>query len=90
MAVRPHSYFAICPRGLEAALVAELQGLGARDSRAENGGVAFTGSRELGYAANLHSRLASRVLRQVARRGYTEEQHLYDATQEVRWHGGHS
>ena len=86
MATRPHSYFAICPRGLEAALVAELQGLGARDARAENGGVAFAGSRELGYAANLHSRLASRILRQVARRGYTGEQHLYDATQEVRWH----
>jgi putative N6-adenine-specific DNA methylase len=86
MATRPHSYFAICPRGLEAALVAELQGLGAQDARAENGGVAFTGSRELGYAANLHSRLASRILRQVVRRGYTGEQHLYDATQEVRWH----
>ncbi len=41
--------------------------------------------RELGYAANLHSRLASRILWQVARRGYTTEQHLYDATQEVRW-----
>jgi putative N6-adenine-specific DNA methylase len=85
MAARPYSYFAICPRGLEAALVAELQSLGARESRAENGGVAFSGSRELGYSANLHSRLASRILRQVARRGYTGEQHLYDATQEVRW-----
>jgi putative N6-adenine-specific DNA methylase len=85
MAARPYSYFAISPRGLEAALVAELQSLGARESRAENGGVAFSGSRELGYSANLHSRLASRILRQVARRGYTGEQHLYDATQEVRW-----
>ena len=36
-------------------------------------------------AANLHSRIASRILWQVGRRGYITEQHLYDATQEVRW-----
>ena len=42
-------------------------------------------TRETGYAVNLHSRIASRVLWQVGRRGYTNEQHLYDATQEVRW-----
>ncbi|HTN48525.1 MAG TPA: THUMP domain-containing protein, partial [Burkholderiaceae bacterium] len=86
MAARSHAYFAICPRGLEPALVAELQALGAAEARAESGGVAFAGSPEVGYAANLHSRLASRILRQVARRGYANEQHLYDATQEVRWH----
>ena len=85
MAARQQSYFAICPRGLEAALADELQALGARDVRPDNGGASFSGTRELGYAANLHSRLASRILWQVARRGYTTEQHLYDATQEVRW-----
>src|SRR4029450_11528980 len=85
MATRQPSHFAICPRGLEAALADELQALGARDVRPESGGAAFSGAREIGYAANLHSRLASRILLQVARRGYTTEQHLYDATQEVRW-----
>jgi putative N6-adenine-specific DNA methylase len=85
MAARPESYFAVCPRGLEAALADELEALGASSIRPENGGVAFAGAVATGYAANLHSRLASRVLWQVGRRGYTHEQHLYDATQEVRW-----
>jgi putative N6-adenine-specific DNA methylase len=85
MTSRRHSYFAVCPGGLEAALAYELDALGAREVREEGGGVAFSGTRELGYAVNLHSRIASRVLWQVGRRGYTNEQHLYDATQEVRW-----
>jgi putative N6-adenine-specific DNA methylase len=85
MTTRLQPYFAVCPGGLEAALADELDSLGARDVREEGGGVAFNGTRELGYAVNLHSRIASRVLWQVGRRGYTTEQHLYDATQEVRW-----
>jgi putative N6-adenine-specific DNA methylase len=85
MTSRLQSYFAVCPGGLEAALADELDALGAREVREEGGGVAFGGTRELGYAVNLHSRIASRVLWQVGRRGYTNEQHLYDATQEVRW-----
>jgi putative N6-adenine-specific DNA methylase len=85
MTSRLQPYFAVCPGGLEAALADELDALGAREVREEGGGVAFNGTRELGYAVNLHSRIASRVLWQVGRRGYTTEQHLYDATQEVRW-----
>jgi len=85
MISRLQPYFAVCPGGLEAALADELDALGAREVREEGGGVAFNGTRELGYAVNLHSRIASRVLWQVGRRGYTTEQHLYDATQEVRW-----
>lgn len=84
-AARVHTYFAVCPRGLEAALADELEAVGAESIRAENGGVAFAGTLATGYAANLHSRIASRVLWQVGRRGYVTEQHLYDATQEVRW-----
>lgn len=85
MTSRLHNYFAVCPRGLEAALADELNALAAQSVRAETGGVAFAGSQETGYAANLYSRIASRVLWQVGRRGYTNEQHLYDATQEIRW-----
>jgi putative N6-adenine-specific DNA methylase len=79
------SFFAVCPRGLEAALSDELLARGAKSLRAEAGGVAFNGTLAVGYAANLHSRIASRILWQVGRRGYLTEQHLYDATQEVRW-----
>jgi putative N6-adenine-specific DNA methylase len=85
MTARLHNYFAVCPRGLEAALADELESLDAQSMRTESGGVAFSGSQETGYAANLHSRIASRILWQVGRRGYTTDQHLYDATQEVRW-----
>ncbi|MEP6608148.1 MAG: THUMP domain-containing protein [Burkholderiaceae bacterium] len=79
------SFFAVCPRGLEAALADELRILGAAGLRTEAGGVAFTGALPVAYAANLHSRIASRLLWQVGRRGYLNEQHLYEATQEVRW-----
>ena len=62
MTSRLQPYFAVCPGGLGGALADELGALGARETREESGGVAFNGTRELGYAANLHSRIASRVL----------------------------
>jgi len=83
--LKPQTFFAVCPRGLEPVLAGELQHTGATEIRTESGGVGFTGTLKTGYAANLHSRIASRVLWQVGRRGYRNEQHLYDATQEVRW-----
>lgn len=79
------TFFAVCPRGLEGVLSDELRALGADGVRSEAGGVAFIGTLSVAYSANLHSRIASRVLWQVGRRGYRTEQHLYDATQEVRW-----
>lgn len=83
--MKPQTFFAVCPRGLEPVLAGELQHTGATEIRTESGGVGFAGTLKTGYAANLHSRIASRVLWQVGRRGYRNEQHLYDATQEVRW-----
>jgi putative N6-adenine-specific DNA methylase len=83
--LKPQNFFAVCPRGLEPVLADELQRSGATAIRSESGGVGFTGTMKTGYAVNLHSRVASRVLWQVGRRGYRNEQHLYDATQEVRW-----
>jgi len=63
-----HRFFAICPRGLDAPLASELQSLGATHLAPEAGGVGFAGTLAIGYAANLHSRLASRVLWQMGRR----------------------
>jgi putative N6-adenine-specific DNA methylase len=83
--LKPQTFFAVCPRGLEPVLADELRQVGAAEVRTESGGVGFAGTLKTGYAANLHSRIASRVLWQVGRRGYRNEQHLYDATQEVRW-----
>ena len=78
-------FFATCPRGLEAALATELTALGARDTRATDGGVAFDGKRSLVYVVNLWSRMASRVLWQVGFSRYREQQDVYDAALRINW-----
>jgi len=80
-----HRYFAICPRGLERLLADELRALGASHLAPENGGVGFAADLATGYAANLHSRIASRVLRQVGRRPYANEDDVYEAAFAVDW-----
>lgn len=78
-------FFATSPRGLEALLSAELAALGAREVTQLPGGVAFRGDWGVCYAANLWSRLASRVLWRVAEFGYASENDLYAAAREVDW-----
>ena len=56
------SWFATCPKGVEALLAAELAALGARNTRETVAGVYFTGPRALAYRACLWSRLANRIL----------------------------
>jgi putative N6-adenine-specific DNA methylase len=79
------AFFAICPRGLENALAEELGECGADDKVAEAGGVAFSGSLRTAYAANLHSRLASRILWRVLRTSYADEDDVYTAAHSVAW-----
>jgi 23S rRNA (guanine2445-N2)-methyltransferase len=78
-------FFATAPRGLEALLASELASLGARDAAAVPGGVAFAGGWKVCYAANLWSRLASRVLWRVAEFDYAGEGDLYEAARKVDW-----
>jgi putative N6-adenine-specific DNA methylase len=78
-------FFAPCPRGLEALAAGELARLGAHAPRAVPGGVAFAGSLETCYRANLWSRLASRVLWRVAQFPYADEDSLYEAARAVDW-----
>jgi hypothetical protein len=59
-------YFATCPRGLEA-LLAEDLAAGGKDVAAVPGGASCNGNLETGYRINLESRIATRVLLQVAR-----------------------
>jgi putative N6-adenine-specific DNA methylase len=79
------SFFAPCPRGLEAPLAAELTALGATYIGPVDGGVAFAGPLELAYRANLESRLASRVLWRVAHGGYRSEDDLYALVLRQDW-----
>ena len=80
-----HAFFAICPRGLEPLLADELRVAGAQQVAAESGGVSFSGPLAVGYAANLQSRIASRVLWQVAQARYAREDDLYAAAHAVAW-----
>ena len=79
------SFFAPCPRGLEAPLAAELTALGATFVKPAEGGVGFAGPLELAYHANLESRLASRILWRVAHGRYRNEDELYRLAHAVEW-----
>lgn len=78
-------YFSTCPRGLEALLEKELQGIGASNIKSTDGGVAFMGEISVCYSANLHLRIATRVLWQVARGKYITEDDLYQAAYKINW-----
>lgn len=78
-------FFAPCPRGLEAALAAELEGLGAADITTTDGGTAFAGPLELAYRANLESRLASRVLWRVGQGAYRDEKDVFELARALDW-----
>jgi putative N6-adenine-specific DNA methylase len=79
-------FYATCPRGLAEALAAELAALGAKSARADPAGVAFEGPFELACAANLHSRLATRILWRISRFDYRNETDIYEGARRVHWH----
>ncbi len=78
-------FFATCPRGLEQVLAAELAALGGGDIKAVDGGASFGGDLALCYAANLESRVASRVLWQVGEARYRSEHDIFDAARALPW-----
>ncbi|PPD53323.1 MAG: RNA methyltransferase [Methylotenera sp.] len=81
----PNRYFATCPRGLEQLLADELQTVKAKSIKLTDGGVSFDGDWAVCYAANLHSRLATRILWQVARGKYVNEEDLFNAAYKLNW-----
>lgn len=82
-------FYAPCPRGLEAVLADELSALGATVLGRHGGGVRFEGDAALGWSVNLHSRIASRVLQQVAVGAYRTEDDLYRLARDVAWEQWH-
>lgn len=78
-------FFAPCPRGLAPALAEELAALGAQHPQPAEAGVGFAGPFELVYAANLRSRVASRILWRVAQFAYANENDVYEGARAVRW-----
>jgi putative N6-adenine-specific DNA methylase len=78
-------FFATCPRGLERVLADELAALGAREVTPIDGGTAFGGELALCYAANLESRVASRILWQVGHSRYRTEHDIFEAARALPW-----
>ncbi len=81
----PDHFFAPCPRGLEGALAAELETLGAHALQTADGGAGFSGPFELCYRANLESRIASRILWRVGGGRYRREEDIYKAVYALPW-----
>lgn len=79
------AFFAPCPRGLESALADELARLGAGAIAPAEGGVGFEGALELACAANLESRLASRILWKVGGGTYRDERELNALARAIAW-----
>jgi len=84
-AAGPLRLFAASPRGLEHELAKELAELGAESVQPGSGGVAFVGDIALAWKINLWSRLAIRVLQQVAHGRYQTEDDLYRAARGLPW-----
>ena len=78
-------FFAPCPRGLEQVLFEELTELGALHVGPTDGGVAFQGPFTLGYRVCLWSRIASRVLWQLAVDEYRNEEDIFSLARDIEW-----
>ena len=80
-----HHYFASCPRGLEEVLQQELMEIHANDIKRVDGGMLFSGDKEVLYKANLSSRIATRILCLVKQGSYVNEDDIFNAALSVEW-----
>ena len=91
-------FFVVCPGGLEVPLAQELAEIAQRpDSKAlgtwvidstptsPTGGIGLAGPLSAAMALNLHSRIASRVLLQMAQAPYRQEDDLYKLASGLAW-----
>ena len=91
-------FFVVCPGGLEVPLANELAAIAGRpDSKAlgawvidptptsPTGGVGLAAPLSAAMALNLHSRIASRVLLQMAESAYRQEEDLYKLASGLAW-----
>jgi len=79
------SVFAPCPQGLEEALTAEMQALGFDDAYVGRAGCHFSADWPGIQRANLYSRLATRILVQVAFDTISHEDDILDLAYNVPW-----
>src|SRR5690606_25486635 len=79
------SVFAPCPQGLEEALEMELQALGFTDAQAGRSGCRFQTDWTGVMRANLYSRLATRVLVQLAHAPVQTEDDILELARDTAW-----
>ncbi|MDQ5904404.1 MAG: rRNA (guanine2445-N2)-methyltransferase [Pseudomonadota bacterium] len=79
------NFFASCPRGLEPLLAEDLVAAGGQHIKTVPGGATFAGDWPVCYAANLHSRIAARILWRVAAKGYKKEEDIYQLALAADW-----
>lgn len=79
------TFFATCPRGLEALLADELTQSGAIRVDTVAGGAGFEGTWETCYRANLESRIATRILWRVGHAPYKREEDIYKLAYGLPW-----
>ena len=80
-----HAFFATTPRGMESLLVAELKGFGARQVTPGSAGVFFTAELQVAYRACLWSRVANRILLNLAEFPAPDEKSLYHGVGALDW-----
>jgi 23S rRNA (guanine2445-N2)-methyltransferase / 23S rRNA (guanine2069-N7)-methyltransferase len=80
-----HRFFAAAPRGIAPLLSAELRDLGCVEVDRTGAGASFRGELIDGYRAVLWSRLASRVLLQLARVDASTAESLYEGIRDLPW-----
>lgn len=80
-----YSLFITCPRGLETLLAREILTLGGQNIQPCDGGIAAQGNLATIYSINLHSRVASRVLIQLAQSRFKHEQDIYQIASRIHW-----
>ena len=85
MAEDAQQFFATAPRGFSDLLARELAAAGASEVRERIGGVRFRGTIEVGYRACLWSRIASRVLLELAEFDAATDEAFYRAVAAFDW-----
>jgi 23S rRNA (guanine2445-N2)-methyltransferase / 23S rRNA (guanine2069-N7)-methyltransferase len=80
-----YRFVATVPRGFADLLAIEIAALGAANVRDSAGGVSFEGTLTLGYRACLESRLASRILLELARGPMHSAESMYDVARNIDW-----
>lgn len=79
------TFFASTAKGMETVLAREIESLGLTVAGEQTGGVAFRGTMEAAYRANLWLRTANRVLMQLKEFDCFSEQDLYDRVRKADW-----